>query len=138
MREAWRISLTLRRYLVSNLGRVKLATPGAKPRATRLDHDGYERLNAWLDGRLQTFLVHRLVYEAFHGIRDPKLAIDHIDGNKRNNRPKNLRQLSPGENVGREFRLGRMKVCHPVVLGGVKYYSKREAERRTGIPRATL
>ena len=44
--------------------------------------------------------VHRLVCTAFHGVPDdPNLVVDHIDTNRQNNRPENLRWLTRLENI---------------------------------------
>ena len=45
-------------------------------------------------------LVHRMVYEAFKGEIPEGLEIDHIDRNKRNNSPDNLRVVTRSENIG--------------------------------------
>ena len=52
--------------------------------------------------------VHRLVYEAFKGEIPEELEIDHIDRNKHNNNPDNLRLVTRKENcknriTGKEF-----------------------------------
>lgn len=46
----------------------------------------------------QTTYVHRLVYEAFKGEIPEGMQIDHIDRNKRNNNPDNLRVVTRSEN----------------------------------------
>lgn len=43
--------------------------------------------------------VHRLVYEAFNGEIPDGLEIDHIDRNKHNNNPDNLRLVTRSENM---------------------------------------
>lgn len=44
--------------------------------------------------------VHIIVAMAFHGVRDSKIyVVDHIDTNRQNNRPENLRWLTRLENV---------------------------------------
>lgn len=43
--------------------------------------------------------VHRIVYEAMVGRLKPHHHIDHIDGNKKNNHPDNLRQTTRSSNV---------------------------------------
>lgn len=43
------------------------------------------------------YLAHRVVFALVHG-RWPDLQVDHIDRNRLNNRPDNLREASPREN----------------------------------------
>jgi hypothetical protein len=51
------------------------------------------------DGKVGSAPVHRLVWAIHTGkVPDQKLVIDHIDGNKTNNHPSNLRLLSVKEN----------------------------------------
>lgn len=64
------------------------------------------------DGYLQTKLgeckkpwgVHQLVAMAFHGYPPRGMTVDHIDTNKRNNRPENLEYVTAAENVRREWQ----------------------------------
>ena len=49
---------------------------------------------------LASVRIHRIVATAFHGEpKDPKFVVDHIDSNRKNNRPENLRWLSRLENT---------------------------------------
>lgn len=95
-------------YQASNLGRIKslarwVWSPRFKKHVLRKEriltphiHHGYERVTlAWLK-RGTDFSVHRLVMAAFHGESD--LTVDHIDGDKRNNRLENLRYVRFAEN----------------------------------------
>jgi hypothetical protein len=50
--------------------------------------------------------VHRLVYEAFKGEIPEGLEIDHIDRNKHNNSPDNLRLVTRSENLRNTDRKG--------------------------------
>lgn len=43
--------------------------------------------------------THRLVYEAFHGAIDPRKVIDHIDGDRLNNKLDNLQCITQRENI---------------------------------------
>lgn len=45
---------------------------------------------------LDTYYAHRLVWQYHHGVV-PK-ALDHIDGDPKNNRIENLRECTPGQN----------------------------------------
>lgn len=65
---------------------------------TRKDEKGYYRVSLCSDGKVKTFLVHRLVALAFVPNPDNKPAIDHIDGNPSNNLASNLRWVTWREN----------------------------------------
>lgn len=102
--EEWRVIAAAPAYAVSNLGRVKRVTPGGNVRTERLRKlritpAGYVQLSLYTDGQPKTFLVHRLVCEAFHGPA-PSYAheVAHGDGCASNNRADNLRWATPSEN----------------------------------------
>ena len=67
------------------------ATRGAV--AGSLSHDGYMRI--CIDRNM--YLAHRLAFLYVNG-KFPKDCIDHINGNKADNRISNLREASPAEN----------------------------------------
>jgi hypothetical protein len=82
---------------VSNLSRVRKNTGYMmKPQLK----DGYHCIKRTIctNGPLKTIYIHHLVAETFIGKRPEGLVIDHIDGNKHNNRADNLRYLSNVEN----------------------------------------
>lgn len=56
--------------------------------------DGYKRIN--IEGK--EFKVHRLVYKLFNPIFDETLYIDHINGDRGDNRIENLRLVTRQEN----------------------------------------
>ena len=53
--------------------------------------------------------IHRLVYEAFKGEIPEGMEIDHIDRNKRNNNPDNLRVVTRKENMNNPKTLDALK-----------------------------
>ena len=65
--------------------------------------------NVWTFGKYNTKTgyaeiggerVHRIVATAFHGVAPtPQHVVDHIDTNRRNNRPENLRWITKLENI---------------------------------------
>lgn len=108
-------------YQVSNFGRVRthnklsnnslhskrvwkdriLKYKGKTPRT------GY-RVDLWKGGKPKTFLVARLVAFTFYGkdINNHRLTVNHIDGNRFNNKLDNLELVSLKENVRHGFRTG--------------------------------
>jgi len=58
-------------------------------------HDGY--LRAWHNGRLH--LLHRVIAELALGPCPDGMQVDHMDGDKLNNNPLNLRYCSPSQNA---------------------------------------
>ena len=71
----------------------------------------YQILNfSTIDGRKKTFRLHRLVMLAFKPIENSEeLEVNHIDGNKKNNKLENLEWCTSSENQRHAFRLGLQK-----------------------------
>jgi hypothetical protein len=70
------------------------------------DKKGYRRVGLVVDGRLITRKVHRLVAKAFIKNVEDKPQVNHIDGNKANNRVENLEWVTQSENKRHSFSLG--------------------------------
>lgn len=86
------------KYEVSDLGAVRRAQAEIRCRA---QHNGYLRvtLSDEPNGRRQTYMVHRLVAAAFHGIApSARHQVDHRNGNKTDNRAANLQWVTPRQN----------------------------------------
>lgn len=84
-------------YEVSSEGRVKSLgrKPGImKPGLSR----GYLKIGLVKDGIKSMFRIHRLVAGAFIPNPDDKPEVDHIDGDRKNNRVENLRWMTHKEN----------------------------------------
>ncbi len=76
-------------------------------------HQGYKRFVG--NGRLGNKLVHRVIYQAFHPDEDiTGKQIDHIDGNRYNNRVDNLRACTNLENAhfAKEIRSGKRVISN--------------------------
>lgn len=59
---------------------------------------GYKRVGLYNKSRRQRFFVHRLVAQAFIPNPNNKPQVNHIDGNKENNRVDNLEWVNQSEN----------------------------------------
>ena len=90
------------RLMVSDIGNVRSylrdKANGNNLRPTA-DKKGYMRLHVTLDRQRVSYKVHRLVAEAFIENKDGKEHVNHIDGDKRNNRASNLEWSTNLENA---------------------------------------
>lgn len=68
----------------------------------------------------RTHSVHRLVCQAFHGEPGTPKHVNHIDGNKTNNRADNLQWVSPIENIAHAHAANLMNPARGEQAGGAK------------------
>lgn len=100
------------KYSVSSTGRVysKIAYNGRGKIMQQHLRNGYLALNLYDENNIRnTHSVHRLVVEAFIGSIPYKMQVNHINGNKRDNRLENLEIVSASENSLHAFRIGLSK-----------------------------
>jgi len=106
-------------YRVSDLGRVRsldrmVDHPKGQMRLNgkvmrlRLSH-GYEKVDLCQNGLRKKFFVHRLVVTAFLGQCPDGKEVNHVDGNKLNNRPSNLEYVTHLENMQHAYQTGLSK-----------------------------
>ena len=119
VKELWKPLEEYKGIEVSSIGRVRKAAN--KRRKERIltefpkDRDGYYRCSVQrLDGTWTSQPVHRLVAKAFISNVGNKTAVNHIDGNRTNNRVENLEWVTPKENVIHSFKYGARKACKEV------------------------
>jgi len=109
-------------YEVSNEGRVRskqaviLRSNGRQhTRASKIlkpadSGRGYYGGAVCVNKKMTTYKVHRLVAEAFCDRLGEDLEVNHIDGNKLNNRAENLEWVTRSENVKHAVRTGLLPV----------------------------
>ena len=101
--------------------------------------NGYVTLRLSQDGRIGTETLHVLVCEAFHGpLPSPAHVVAHFDGDRTNNRAKNLRWATSKENSMDSKRHGTMQVGeknHRALLTAAQVKEIREIYSRVKIKR---
>jgi hypothetical protein len=113
-------------YQASSFGRIRTTegkttsnkryeTRRWKSRILRGRGDSYatgKRVSLWKDGKVKDWLVARLVAITFHGQPPEGFTVNHIDGNRLNNRIENLEWLTIGDNVRHAFATGLIPTKH--------------------------
>lgn len=105
--EQWRIVPNTNGALeVSNEGRLRSNLRDGRILKPSMDQKGYLRLRMTIDRKKYSFKVHRLVAQAFIPNPEDKPQVNHIDGNKQNNRADNLEWITNKENVHHAIKNG--------------------------------
>ncbi len=113
------------------------------------NHDGYLRIQLYSVNGCEFVSIHRLIAETFIPNPESKPFVNHIDGNKQNNRVSNLEWCTQKENIAHAWENGLshrpLNTCGKKVRqlrrdGSLirEYPSLMEAERTTGILHANI
>jgi len=100
---------SLKRFAHSGFGSER-SVP-AKELSQSTDRNGYRCVRLYSGGKPKNHFVHRLILDAFVGQCPDEYECRHLDGNRSNNRPENLRWGTRKEN-------GEDKVSHGNSLRG--------------------
>lgn len=129
------------KYTIKPCGRTaEIIGARGRPLKFFLNHKGYETVALSANGKLATKFVHRLIYEYFHGEipnTQPKMQINHIDGDKRNNSIENLELVTGQENQSHAYHAGlcnrpKATVFENFVTGESRtFFSRRSEEAMT-------
>lgn len=109
------------KYYISNYGRCKINDIIVQP---RIINSGYNSFGGEL--------LHRSVYNLFKEKIKDGLEIDHIDGNRTNNRVDNLRAVTHKENCNNPITLSRNKGWNNLTLEQRKNQHKKLSSLRIG------
>lgn len=103
--EQWRPVVGCDKYQVSNLGRIRNLS--GKIMKTVTNNCGYQQLFLRVEtNKRRAFCVHKLVMTAFVGPPPDAMQIDHVNGEKSDNRLSNLEYVTAAENIRRAIKLG--------------------------------
>jgi hypothetical protein len=92
-------------YEASNYGDIRNIKTGRVLKQRMCKH-GYMHVDIQVEKKGVTFNVHRLIIEAFYGLKEKPFEVDHIDRIKNNNNISNLRWVTRNENLeNRKFGL---------------------------------
>ena len=108
---------------------------------SRVDRGGYEALRLTDNGITHTKFVHRLIAQTFLVPIEGKQFVNHINGNKLDNRIENLEWVSHAENIEHAYKNGLCKKNCIMIqdnTSGKIYQSIKEAAIYTSIPYSSL
>ena len=124
MKEVWRdIPGYEGYYQASNLGNIKSLPKKYKPLGRILkpqQRNNYLIVSLSRDGKSKSQSVHRIIMKTFKG--ESNLTVNHIDGNKHNNKLENLEWVSRKQNMQHGTCIKRMKETkrkrqgHPIYI----------------------
>lgn len=138
MSEEWRLIETGANYEISNHGEVRNITTNKILKTSSIG--GYLGISLHVNNKKVILKIHRLVAEKFLVCPDETYVVNHIDGDKINNRLENLEWVSRSENAKHAFRLclnkGKKIRVSQYTLNDVfirEYDSPSYVEKETGI-----
>lgn len=113
-------------YIITNEGQIYDPKSG-KYRKLREHHKGYLKCGFIVNGKHKLKFVHRLVMMTFNPVENMEnLQVNHIDGNKKNNRLDNLEWCTGKENAKHAKENGLWNNCTP--YGDKSHHHKLTSE----------
>jgi hypothetical protein len=91
-------------YMINRVGEVQ--NYKNKILSSYTDRYGYLVSTLYLDKKRKKRTVHSLVMETFVHIRKGNCQINHIDGDKKNNKLENLEYCTASDNLSHAYRIG--------------------------------
>jgi hypothetical protein len=92
-------------YQVSDIGRVRSRRKVLLP----YERHGYLYVRLSKDGVAKNYRVHRLVAKAFVDNPNDYIEVNHLDGDKQNNRHENLKWCTGSQNITHAYDLGLLR-----------------------------
>ena len=109
------------KYIISNYGEI-ISLPRYKENRGKFQYvepkeicryvnkkNGYVYVQLWNNATYKNIRLHKLVAENFIENKEGKEQINHIDGNKKNNKVNNLEWCTCKENIQHAYKIGLIK-----------------------------
>lgn len=134
-------------YYVSTYGGIRRKLQNGRWRYLKtdsLDRYGYPRVVLKINEKNKSISIHRMVAETFIPNPEGKDQVNHINGDKQNNRASNLEWVTAKENMEHCYKKIRNNVTRPIIrmspdLKEFKFFpSVSEAARATGVTQKTI
>jgi hypothetical protein len=134
------------RYEVNRLGEIRNAKTKNLVRGVR-DTAGYVRVRYRASGKVYSFAAHVAIAKAFIPNPENRPEVNHIDGDKTNNRVDNLEWCTHKENIVHAWKTGLitpMMYSNPVKVENTKtgitevFSSQKDAADFYNIPQASI
>jgi hypothetical protein len=122
-------------YEVSNQGAVRNSRTGTIM-TPRKDRGGYLTVRLYSNGRTSTRFVHRLVAEAFIAKQPGLDIVNHLNGDKTDNRMENLEWTTHSGNIRHAYKTGLCKPQGKIVVDDEthqQYQTITQASKAKGI-----
>lgn len=118
-KEGWRPVAEFEEYFVSSFGRI-IRTKTGRILKPVINHKGYLIVQLCKEGHRKNMRVHRLVAETFIPNPDNLPEVDHINGDRQDNRTENLRWVTGSANTRNR------EVCRQATskYNGVRFHEK--------------
>ena len=99
----------------------------------------YPQFNFSVEGKQKMGYVHRFVWEAFNGPIPKGMTIDHINGDKTDNRLSNLQLLTPSQNNSKDKqRLSKKQIDDIRYLKAYTNYSTYKIAEEVGTSQSSV
>lgn len=105
-------------YFVSNYGEIRRKLKSGRWRylnTKAVDRYGYPKITISVDGKNKTINIHRMVAELFVPNPEGKPQVNHINGDKENNRFTNLEWVSAEENMQHCYTKLHNRATKPII-----------------------
>lgn len=91
-------------YLIDKKGNVFRNNKKIKPLNCQM---GYLKIHLWKNGKMKNARIHRLMGLVFLNVKSKQQQINHIDGNKCNNKLENLEVCTAKQNIAHAAKIGK-------------------------------